>query len=79
MEEKIVSYEQAIELINLELSKISSISKFCDEHNLRYDTVLKIKNPKFEYQYPKFVFNVLRALGYDIGLIKTTSYKIVLK
>ena len=74
MNERIISYSEAIEIVDQELKKKKSIRIFCEQNDLKYDTVMRIRSGKKEY--PIIVQSLLKSIGYKVEIKKMVQFKI---
>lgn len=82
MEEKdVLSYSEAVALLreNLNTLDYGYLNKFCDEHDLNYSLVHKIKNNKTKKHYPNVVKAALAAFNIFVEVGKIYVFKVIKK
>ena len=68
---KILTYPEAINLINNYLKKVENLSEFYRKNKLDYQSVLHIKNKKTDKQYPNTLKNLLELYIFDAKIERT--------
>jgi hypothetical protein len=74
------TYEQCKTLIDKQLAALKAkkqLKTFCEENNISYNTLSMFKNDKLVRSVAqRFMPQVLEALGYEVEVVETVTYKI---
>ena len=71
---QLLTYHEAVPLVQAHLSSISNLKSYCAEHKLTYQTAVSFKGGNVEKEYPKFVTTVLSLMGYEVTQKKLTMF-----
>ncbi|MCY7291098.1 MAG: hypothetical protein LH615_02850 [Ferruginibacter sp.] len=71
------TYTQCLEILQQDLKEMSrkfgALKRWCDDHKLNYQKVVKMKNGSEKEYRPQFVQKILVALGYRVSLMRNYS------
>lgn len=66
----IITYNDAVALASVYLSKESNLRLFCHTHTLCYQNVVQIKNKKTQRDFPNLVVKILEIYGNNFTILQ---------